>query len=267
MHPELLGPIKSFGFMLAVSFAVGIWLAARRGRARGVRPETIYDLSFVILLTSIVGVRGLYVVTHLDRFRDDWLQIFAFPEGGLTLYGGLILALLAGWIFCRRRGLGFLQAADIMIPSVALGIGITRIGCFLAGCCHGEPCDLPWAMRFPDGAPSVLQFGPVAVHPSQLYSSLGGFLVFGLLLLWERRSQRPGETLGRFLLLYGVVRFVIDFTRYYEESQRLLLGWTNNQWLSVAMAALGIVLLLTATRRVAAGVATARPPGEDDPAR
>ncbi len=251
MHPELLGPIKSFGFLLAVSFALGIWVAARRGRLAGVRPETIYDLSFVILVSSIVGVRGFYVVTHLDRFRDDWLQIFAFPEGGLTLYGGLVLALLAGWVFCRRRGLGYLQAADIMIPSVALGIGITRIGCFLAGCCHGQPCDLPWGVHFPDGAPSVLQFGQVAVHPSQLYASLGGFLIFGALLLWERHSARPGETLGRFLLLYGVHRFVIDFTRYYEETQRLMFGWTNNQWLSVAMVILGLALMLTAGHRTA----------------
>ena len=97
-------------------------------------PETVYDLSFVILLSSLIGVRGFYVLTHLDKFAGQWSKIFAFNEGGLTLYGGLGLALLAGWFFCRRRGLGYLEAADIMIPSVALGIGITRIGCFLAGC-------------------------------------------------------------------------------------------------------------------------------------
>jgi phosphatidylglycerol:prolipoprotein diacylglycerol transferase len=249
MHPILIGPVKSFGFMLAVSFAVGIWFCARRGRARGVKPETIYDLSFVILVSSIIGVRGFYVLTHLDQFQGRWLQIFAFKEGGLTLYGGLGLALLAGWFFCRRRGLNYLEAADIMIPSVALGIGITRIGCFLAGCCYGQPCDLPWAVQFPDGAPAVRHFGLVPVHPSQLYGALGGFLIFGLLLLWERRSQRPGETLGRFLLLYGIHRFVVDFSRYYEESQRVLLGWSNNQWLSVAIVVVGLVLMLTAARR------------------
>jgi len=249
MHPVLLGPIKSFGFMLAVSFGLGIWVAARRGRRGGIAPETIYDLSFVILVSSIIGVRGFYVATHLERFQDNWLRVFAFPEGGLTLYGGLVLALLAGWLFCRRKRLGYLQVADIMIPSVALGIGITRIGCFLAGCCYGQPCDLPWAVHFPHGAPAVEQFGPVAVHPSQLYASLGGFLIFGALLLWERRSARPGETLGRFLLLYGCHRFVIDFTRYYEPSQRLLLDWTNNQWLSLGMIALGIGLMVRAVRR------------------
>jgi phosphatidylglycerol:prolipoprotein diacylglycerol transferase len=251
MHKVLIGPVKSFGFMLAVSFAVGIWVAVRRGRARGVAPETIYDLSFLILVSSLVGVRGFYVLTHLDQFAGHWGRIFAFNEGGLSLLGGLALALLAGWFFCRRRRLPYLEAADIMIPSVALGIGLTRIGCFLAGCCYGLPCDLPWAVHFPHDAPSVSRLGDVGLHPSQLYSSLGGFLIFALLLLWERRSARPGETLGRFLLLYGIQRFVVDFTRYYEESQRLALGWTNNQWLAVAMVAVGLALLVRASRRPA----------------
>jgi phosphatidylglycerol:prolipoprotein diacylglycerol transferase len=249
MHPVLLGPIKSYGFMLALSFLVGIWVAVRRGRRVGVAPETIYDLSFVILISSLVGVRLSYVLTHLDQFAGQWLQIFAITEGGLTLYGGIILALAAGWFFCRRRDLPYLLAADLMIPSVALGIGITRIGCFLAGCCYGEPCDLPWAVRFPEGSPPVNHFGHVPVHPAQLYSSLGGFLVFGLLLLWERHRWRRGDTMGRFLLLYGIHRFLVDFTRYYEPSQTMLFGWSNNQWLSVGLAALGLVIMFQLARR------------------
>lgn len=251
MHPVIIGPVKSFGFMMAVSFAVGIWLTVRRGRRKGIAPETIYDLSFVILVSSLVGVRGMYVLTHLDQFTGQWLKIFAFKEGGLTLYGGIGLAALASWIFCRRRGLGFLQIADISIPQVALGIGITRIGCFLAGCCYGRPCDLPWAVRFPLDAPAVRHYGPVAVHPAQLYGSLGGFAVFALLLWWERYSDRPGETLGRFFLLYGIHRFVLDFSRFYEESQLMLLGWTNNQWVSVGLVILGLSMMITAARRAA----------------
>jgi len=249
MHPQLLGPIKSFGFMLAVSFAVGIWICVRRGRNRGVATETIYDLSFLILISSLLGVRLLYVVTHPRMFTGEWWRVLAFPEGGLTLYGGIVLALAAGWVFCRRRKLPFLKAADIMIPQVALGIGITRIGCYLAGCCYGKPCDLPWAVHFPHNSPAVAQYGPVAVHPAQLYGALGGFLIFGLLLLWERISQRHGETLGRFLLLYGVHRFVVDFSRYYEPSQRVVFGWSNNQLISVGMVAVGLGLMVWAARR------------------
>lgn len=248
MHPVLLGPIKSFGFMLAISFVVGIWLAARRGSARGLARETVYDLSFIILVSSIIGVRLFYVVTHLEEFSGRWLRIFAFPDGGLTLYGGLLAAVLASLVFCRRRRLSFVTVADVMLPSVALGIGITRIGCFLAGCCFGLPCSLPWAVRFPELAPATRLFGAVAVHPSQLYDSLLGFGIAALLLAWERRSARRGETFGRFLLLYGVARFGLDFTRYYEPAQRWLFGWTNNQWISLALVAAGAVMLVRAAR-------------------
>lgn len=249
MHPVIIGPLKTYGLLLAISFALGIWVAARRGRRAGVKVEHIYDLSFVILISSLVGVRLAYVLTHLSEFVGAWHRVFLINEGGLTLYGGIVGALAAGWIFCRRRGLGFLSIADIMLPSVALGIGITRIGCFMAGCCYGKPCDLPWAVQFPDGAPAVLRFGHVAVHPSQLYASAGGFLIFGLLLLWERRSRRPGETLGRFLILYGAQRFVVDFSRYYEQTQRLWFDWSNNQWLSLALMVFGLWMLMTVARR------------------
>lgn len=249
MHPVLLGPVKSFGFMLAVSFALGIWLAIKRGRRAQIAPETVYDLSFLILVTSIIGVRLFYVLTHLDEFSGRPLRVFAFPEGGLTLYGGLIAAVLASWLFCRRRQLSWLKVADLLLPSVALGIGVTRIGCFLAGCCYGLPCDLPWAVRFPQHAPAFHQFGAAGLHPSQLYSSAAGFLIFGLLLFWERRSARPGQTLGRFLLLYGCARFVIDFSRYYEPAQRWLLGWSNNQWLSLLLAVGGLAMLRFLSQR------------------
>ena len=249
MHPVLLGPIKSFGFMLAISFVVGIWLAARRGAARGLSREMIYDLSFIVMLSSIIGVRLFFVVTHLDEFSGRWLRVFAFTDGGLTLYGGLLAAILASWIFCRRRRLSFMMIADVMIPSVALGIGITRIGCFLAGCCYGLPCELPWAIRFPELADATRHFGAVAVHPSQLYASVAGFVIAALLLWWERRSRRPGETLARFLLLYGAARFGLDFMRYYEPAQRWVLDWTNNQWISLVLVVVGLVVLVRAARK------------------
>ena len=134
MHPILLGPVKSFGFLLALSFALGIWLAVRRGRRAGIAAETVYDASFVILVASMVGVRLFHVLTHLQDYADRWSKVFSLTEGGLTLYGGLIGAVLASWVFCRRRGLSWLRIADLLLPSVALGIGMTMIGCFLCGC-------------------------------------------------------------------------------------------------------------------------------------
>ena len=247
MHPELFGFVKSYGMMLAISFALGMWLSVRRGRRYGLDTETILDLVFAVLVSSIIGVRVLYVATHLDYY-DPWYRIFFLWDGGMTLYGGILAAMGTVWYLTRRRGIPFLVIADVFSPGVILGIGLTRIGCFLAGCCYGRPCDLGLAVRFPADSPAWKQFGDVAVHPSQLYASAAGFAAFGLLLLLERFPHWRGATFARFLVLYGISRFVVDFSRHYEENAVLALGWSSNQWISLVLIAAGAVLLTLGAR-------------------
>jgi phosphatidylglycerol:prolipoprotein diacylglycerol transferase len=261
VYPEIFGLIKSFGLMLAVSFGLGLALSVRRGRPRGVAADDVMDLVFGVLVASLVGVRLFYVVTHTGEFAaggafDPWYHAFFIWDGGLTLYGGILLSIVTVWWQTRRRGIPFLVVADIFSPGVALGIGITRIGCFLAGCCFGLPSDACCAVRFPVGSPAWRQFGDVAVHPSQLYGSLGGFAVCGLLLLLERAPSPRGATFGRFLVLYGISRFLVDLSRYYEAEQVMALGWSNNQWLSAALVVAGAALLATVHRRGRPPVAT-----------
>lgn len=251
MYPEIFGVIKSYGLMLALSFALGMWLSIKRGRPYGLSPEVILDLVFGVLVSSILGVRLMFVLTHLGEFHP-WYRIFFIWDGGLTLYGGILLATATVWWMTRRRQIPFLVIADIFAPGVILGIGLTRIGCFLAGCCFGNPTDCACGVEFPVDAPAWKQFGPVPVLPSQLFGSAAGFLVFASLLLLERVKNYRGATFGRFLLLYGVSRFVIDFTRYYQSEQVSLFGWTNNQWISIGMMAAGLAFMVICARRAPA---------------
>jgi phosphatidylglycerol---prolipoprotein diacylglyceryl transferase len=243
MLPILFGFVKSYGFMLAISFMLGMWLLVRRGKVYRIAGDTIVDIVFGVLVSSIIGVRLFYVLTHLGEFHP-WYRAFFIWDGGLTLYGGIATATFAVWWMTRRRGIPFLVMADIFSPGVMLGVGLTRIGCFMAGCCYGQPTDCACGVVFPAAAPATRFFGPVAVHPSQLYSSFFGFLILGLLLLMERWSRFRGATFGRFLMLYGLSRFLIDFTRYYEPEQIMMLGWSNNQWISVGMMFVGTVVLV-----------------------
>lgn len=243
MFPVLFGFIKSYGLMLAISFMVGMWVATRRGRRYNLPSDTIVDIIFGILVSSIVGVRLFYVVTHLSEFNPLYRAFFIW-DGGLTLYGGIATATLTVWWMCRRKNIPFLVLADIIAPTVMLGLGFTRIGCFLAGCCHGKPTDCSCGVVFPVGSPSFKIYGLLAVHPSQLYSSLGGFLIFGLLLLMEKWSHFRGATFGRFLVLYGLLRFVVDFSRYYQPEQVMAFDWSNNQWISICLMIAGTVVLV-----------------------
>jgi phosphatidylglycerol:prolipoprotein diacylglycerol transferase len=248
MYPKLFGFIKSYGLALAVSFVVGIYLSVRRGRKRGIEADAILDICFAVMVSSLVGVRLAYVLTHWDQY-DPWYRIFFIWDGGLTLYGGIFLAILAVWWTARRRGIPFLFIADILAPAVSLGIGMTRIGCFLAGCCFGRPTHLPWGVHFPTTCRAGTEFGADAIHPAQLYSSAAGFLVFGLLLWFEKKSTSVGGTFGRFLLFSGITRFLLEFTRFVEPDQMMAFGLSNNQWFSLALVVVGTALLVALQRR------------------
>lgn len=248
MHPQIFGLIKSYGLLLSISFMVGIWLCILRGRARGLDAEIIMDFCFSVFFSSLIGVRLFFVLTHLSSF-DPWYRIFFIWEGGLTLYGGILMAIVTVMWYSRRRGIRFLMMADIMSPSVILGIGFTRIGCFFNGCCYGHPTDLPFGIAFPLTCSAGGATGGATLHPTQLYSSSLGFLIFGVLLLWERFDHREGNTFARFLLLYGAARYVVDIFRYYEPDTINVAGMTISQMISVALILSGIALLWFVGRR------------------
>lgn len=268
MHPDLfrIGPLTlhAYGLMLTLSFILGLLLALRRAPRRHVAREHVLDLFQIIILAAIVGARILFVVFHLDLYEDRWWRVFALWEGGLTLYGGLLLAIAAAWLYLRLRRVPFLVMADVMAPSLGLGIMVTRVGCFLNGCCYGLPTDCPLGVRFPPGSeaaetartllvreqgvsPLDIPLAP-AIHPAQLYASLGGALILAILLLLDRRPRRPGFLFAAFLVLYGIHRFVVDQFRYYEDAMRVL-GPSVNQWLSVGLVAAGLLLFAWIRRR------------------
>ena len=222
MLPELFhfGPfhLRSFGVMLALAFLAGTWIALKDARRRGLDETHVLNLVLVILVASVVGARGMYALTHQAEFAGRPLAVLAIWEGGLTLYGGLILGTIAGFVAMARMRLPQGPTADALTPGVALGAGIARIGCFLNGCCYGLPSTAPWALRFPVGSPPDLEFPGQSLHPSQLYNSLAGFALFGVVLLLRPHVKAPGRLWWTFVVLFLLVRIPIDATRYYEPS-------------------------------------------------
>jgi len=260
MHPILvhLGKlqIRSYGFMLALSFLLGIWLASRRAKRAGVDPQKILDLSVIIILGAVVGSRLLYVVFHLDQYSNP-LEMFALWQGGATFYGGFILAALASYWWVQKNKLSFLQIADIMAPSIALGLVFTRIGCFLSGCCYGKPTTLPWGVVFPPDSPAgsaamalAQQRGVehVALHPTQIYSSIKGLTIFIILMAMQPVLKKRGSMFGMLCVLYAIGRFTVDFFRYYEPNARVLGGLSFNQVICVFVFFFGVFLLMRKER-------------------
>lgn len=248
MHPILIElgrfRIYSYGFMLALSFFVGILLAARRAGKRGIDPDIIYDLSIILIIAAVVGSRGLYIITHRDNFHGI-LDIVALWQGGATYYGGMILAVVGAAVFLKIKKISFLKIADICSLSIASGVFLTRIGCFLSGCCFGKPTECSLGLVYPEGSPAGYTYPGMHIHPTQLYSSLYGLLIAAAILLFERRRNYDGYSFGILLILYGIARFIVDNFRFYEESARTWGGLIDNQVISIGLVLGGVILLLS----------------------
>jgi phosphatidylglycerol:prolipoprotein diacylglycerol transferase len=281
---EIRLPLHSYGLLIATAFLVGIWLAQREARRRGQDPEKIADLSFWILVAALVGSRVFFILVNWgDYFGARAIvttplgripRLLAVWEGGLVFYGGFIGAALTAWWYMRRHRMPFLAHADTLIPSVAFGHFLGRIGCFGAGCCWGGVAHghLPWAVRFPPASlayqtlsgrenPALFLAGDRAttlpLHPVQLYESFGELAIFLVLVLGVRpRKAFHGQVLATWLLCYAVLRTVVEVFRA-DVERGVVRGLGVGQWTSIAIFAVGAAIWAKARARRAAAPAAA----------
>jgi phosphatidylglycerol---prolipoprotein diacylglyceryl transferase len=256
VHPDVFHygilHVRSYGLMLAVAFLVGTWIALREARRLRLDEDKMVTIILVTLIASVLGARALYVLEHVDEFRRGWGSVLALWEGGLTLYGGIAAGALAGLLTARHLGLPMWLAADALTPSLALGTLFGRIGCFLNGCCYGRPTRLPWGVVFPPDSFPGLEFGPVPIHPSQLYFALAGLGLF--LILWPLRTRMrtPGVLFWTFIVMFTLVRIPLDFTRAYEQQASVVdtgaIHFTESQ-LTSAVLLLFALLMIARLRR------------------
>jgi prolipoprotein diacylglyceryltransferase len=224
--------VTAYGVALALGFTAGIAVARRRAPRAGLDPERVIALSLLILVTGVAGARALFVATHLERFREPpaaWTDALLSADG-LSVLGGLALAAATSLFWLRARGLPVLRYADLLAPSVALGEAITRIGCFLDGCCPGVPTDVPWGVRA----------GAHLVHATQLYLAVLAVAIFAVLLAIARRAPRAGTVFFALLALAGLGRLALDPLRAYETPAIA----ATNALLALAIAGVGAAGLL-----------------------
>lgn len=257
MCPELFHigpiPIRSFGLMLALSFFAGVFYVKKQADRNRYPFEPLLNVAYILIIGGILGARVTYVLLHLDEFAGRWTDSFnpfgseEFGIAGLNLYGGVILGILGAWAYCYFKNLNILQVFDYFAPTLALGIGITRIGCFLNGCCFGTPTDLSWGISFPAGTLPYAVFGDQHLHPSQIYSSLYGFILFFLLHFLNKRKSFFGQPVAVLFMAEAVFRFSIEYVRYYEDAMYFRVDGfmpTYNQAVSVTLFLIGAMLYL-----------------------
>ncbi len=234
MHPVLFEifsfPIHAYGVMLAVSFLFGIILSGWRAKKAGLDPNIISDVGFWVIIAAIIGSRLYYVILHFEEFENNLLSIInpfqngVIGIGGLVMLGGFIGALIAGVLYFKLKKIPFLPYADAMAPSFGFGIMLTRIGCFMNGCCYGAAGHGNLSVNFPLESPAGMYQSHIhaaGLYPSQLFESLGGLLIAVIILAVGRLKPFTGFQFYLAGLLYAVLRFIVDFSRYYSTSEHV----------------------------------------------
>ena len=246
-----LGPLSVhwYGLTYMAGFALALWLGTKRAKASAGlwKPEQISDLVFYGAVGVVLGGRVGYVLFyHFDYFLRDPVWLFKVWSGGMSFHGGLLGVLLAMFLYGRSQGKSFFQVTDFIAPLVPLGLGLGRIGNFIGGELWGRVTDVPWAMVFPTD-PSKLPR-----HPSQLYQFLLEGVVLFSVLWWFSAKPRPRMAVsGLFLLIYGLVRIVVEFVRQPDPQLGFIaFDWlTMGQLLSLPMVVLGIGLMVWGVKR------------------
>ena len=249
-----IGPfaIRWYGLAYLAGFVcAGLVMRALARRWRlDISGDDVVSVMIGIAFGVIVGARLFYVLFYgAGYYLAHPLEVFATWDGGMSFHGGLVGAIVGGYIVSRSLHISFATICDLAACGAPVGLFFGRCANFINGELWGKETSLPWGVMFSDTGG-----GAVYRHPSQLYEALleGVVLFVIMMVLSRKRPPRPqGTFIGTFLACYGVFRFLIEFVRLPDAQLGYLLGtdWlTMGQCLSAPLVLIGIIVIATARR-------------------
>jgi len=221
MPPILLhiyGPfaIHSFGVMIVLGLMITLYLLHRdKPLQKLVSDEQLTTVFQVCFFAAMIGGRAWFLTTNLSTMTS-WTDCFRVWDGGLSILGAIISILITLPLFLYTHQIPILALIDRLALYAPLLQSISRLGCFFAGCCFGKPTNLPWAIVYKN----VDSSAPlnIALHPTQIYSSLLLALIFIILIFFNNYcAKKHGQILALYIMLISFDRFIIDFLRADQE--------------------------------------------------
>jgi phosphatidylglycerol:prolipoprotein diacylglycerol transferase len=239
-----------FAVISLVCSIVLVW-AARRADTLHYSRNLAMDLSLVIMVFGFIGARLFHVVfEYPELYRESPARIFRFWEGGFVFYGGAVLAACAGLAFVKFKRESIPLWLDFTAPLLAFAYGAGRIGCFLAGCCFGRYCALPWGVTFPRGSEAP---AGIPIHPTQLYATFWELGICCLLVFIEKKKPRGwltkrGDLFYFWMMLHGIGRIIMEIFRADYRGEKIL-SMSISSVISAVIIVLGISLYLVKSKK------------------
>ena len=237
-----LGPfsISWHGLFMLIGIVVGVWLPARLVAKAGLSVDRIYSLALWGVPGGIVGARLVHVIDYWSYYSANPGAILAFWGGGLALWGGILGGTLVAVIYARISGFSLAPYADMAAPGLLLAQAIGRIGDVINGEHISQVTSLPWSVVYTH--PTSSSYGLSPSHPAVGYELLMDLLIFGVLWKLRVRVRPDGSIFLLYLVIYSVGRFFLSFLRL--DSNTVLLGLSQPQWLSLIVLAIALPLLI-----------------------
>ncbi len=209
-------PVYFYGIILASAIFVGVYCSYLLYKHFYNKQDAskIIDFSPYIIVIGIIGARLYYCLVNFSYYSDHPLEIFYIRQGGLSIHGVIIIGILALYLFSRKYKMSFLKLIDVFLCGTALGQCIGRWGNFFNSEAFGTPTNLPWKLYIPITHRPAQYLGFQYFHPTFLYESILDFLIFIILLIcFKKLSKTPGILACLYLIMYSVVRIVIEHYR------------------------------------------------------
>ncbi|WP_336696527.1 prolipoprotein diacylglyceryl transferase [Curtobacterium sp. USHLN213] len=245
--------IHAYAICILLGIVAAVILANRRLNARGVERWIIIDIAIWAVPAGIIGGRLFHVFTHVSDYFGpgrDPLSFLYIWEGGLAIFGALILGSVGAYIGCRQVGLRFTAFIDAVVPGVLLAQAFGRLGNYFNHELFGMPTSLPWGLQiessnaaFPKGLPEGTLF-----HPTFLYEIIWNVVGVVVILLLDKKFRLQwGKVLSLYLIWYGIGRSVLESIRV--DTSETFFGIRTNVWMSFAAILLGIIIFLVQSKR------------------
>lgn len=201
--------VKGYGVMIAIGIITGYYLLESRAEKKGYNKDHLFDMFILVLVFGALGGKLMFIITDIKEIIQTPKLLLNIGEG-FVIYGAIIGGILSIYYYCKKRNWKFLDVFDLTVPSLAIGQGFGRIGCFLAGCCYGKETNLPIGVKFP--MDSMAPYG-IPLHPTQIYSSIFDFMLSAFLFWYAKKERKSGKVCALYLILYSVGRFLVEFLR------------------------------------------------------